>query len=92
MVGRDWRAALAAERAAGRRFGLCLIDPPYSVLHRIEGALAHALPPVLDEGATVIVEGPAVCDPPALDELPVSHRTDRTYGSTRVTLARLGRP
>ena len=38
VVRRDWRAALAAERAAGRRFGLCLCDPPYSLLPRVAGA------------------------------------------------------
>jgi 16S rRNA (guanine966-N2)-methyltransferase len=89
VVGRDWRAALAAERAAGRGYGLCLVDPPYSVLGRIAGELARALAPVLQPGGTVVVEGPAASPSPSLSELPVADRTDRTYGSTRVVVARL---
>jgi 16S rRNA (guanine966-N2)-methyltransferase len=86
---RDWRAALAAERRAGRRYDLCLIDPPYSVLARIAEALADALGPVLAADAVVVVEGPVAAPAPMLSGLRVADRTERTYGSTRVTVARL---
>jgi 16S rRNA (guanine966-N2)-methyltransferase len=89
VVARDWRAALAAEARAGRRVGLCLLDPPYTVLPRIQGGLGRALAPVMEPGGTVVVEGPAGSEPPALNELDVAERTDRTYGTTRVTVARL---
>ncbi len=56
IVAADWRSALRAERAAGRVFGLCLIDPPYSLLPRIAGRLGPALQPVLAAGATVVIE------------------------------------
>jgi 16S rRNA (guanine966-N2)-methyltransferase len=88
VVCRDWRAALAAERRAGSRFGLCLADPPYTLLSRIAGDLARGLAPVVEEGGTVVIEGPAASDPPGLTGLPVADRTDRTYGSTRVTVVR----
>lgn len=89
VVARDWRAALAAERRAGRVFGLCLVDPPYSVLLHISDELERSLAPMLAPGATLVVEGSAGEEPPALNELHVSERIDRTYGSTRVTVARL---
>ena len=47
VVGRDWRAALAAERAAGRAFGLCLCDPPYSLTDRVVAAIGAALAPLM---------------------------------------------
>lgn len=88
IVNRDWRAALAAERTAGRVAGLCLVDPPYSLLSPIAVDLVRALEPLIAPGGTLVVEGPADNDALALDELPVSDRTDRIYGSTRVTVVR----
>lgn len=89
VVPRDWRAAVAAERRAGRVFGLCLVDPPYSVLLHISDELERSLAPMLAPGATLVVEGAAGDEPPALNELDVSERIDRIYGSTRVTVARI---
>jgi 16S rRNA G966 N2-methylase RsmD len=89
IVRRDWRAALTAERAAGRFYGLCLIDPPYSVLARIGDAVAEAIAPIVSPGGHVVVEGPASSPPPTLGGLSVDDRTDRTYGSTRITVLRI---
>ena len=89
VVCRDWRAAVAAERAAGRFYGLCLIDPPYSVLARIGDAIADALAPIVSPGGHVVVEGPASSALATLGGLPVADRTDRTYGSTRITVIRV---
>ncbi|MFN8122635.1 MAG: 16S rRNA (guanine(966)-N(2))-methyltransferase RsmD [Thermoleophilia bacterium] len=89
VVCRDWRAALQAERAAGRFYGLCLIDPPYSVLPRIGEAIADALAPIVSPGARIVVEGPASSPLPTFGGLPVDDRTDRTYGSTRISVLRL---
>lgn len=93
VVAADWRAALARERAAGRRFGLCLLDPPYSLLPLIAGRLWPALAPVLAPRATLVVEH--VARSPILPELPaltIASRTDRTYGDTGVLVLRLGAP
>jgi 16S rRNA (guanine966-N2)-methyltransferase len=85
----DWRAALRAEARAGRRFGLCLIDPPYSLLPRILGGLGTELEPVLAPDATVVVESAAGV-PVELEDLDVVTRTDRTYGDTQIAVLRLG--
>ncbi|HJZ62491.1 MAG TPA: RsmD family RNA methyltransferase [Miltoncostaeaceae bacterium] len=85
----DWRVALRAEARAGRRFGLCLLDPPYSLLPRILGGLGTELRPVLAPVATVVVES-AAGGPVELEDLDVVTRTDRTYGDTQIAVARVG--
>lgn len=82
----DWRRALADEAAAGRRYGLCLLDPPYSLLPRITGDLAGVLAPVLQPAATIVVEGAASDGPVDIPGLCVANRIDRTYGSTSITI------
>lgn len=89
VVARDWRAALAAERAAGRRYGLCLCDPPYTVTPRIAGVLAAALAPVMATAGTVVIEYPAARPRPEPSGLEVASRIDRTYGDTAVSVLRL---
>jgi 16S rRNA (guanine966-N2)-methyltransferase len=90
VVARDWRAALAAERAAGRHFGLCLCDPPYSLLPRIEGAIGAALSPLMTPGGTVVIEHPSGGQAPEPAGLDIASRIDRTYGDTAVSVLRLG--
>jgi 16S rRNA (guanine966-N2)-methyltransferase len=90
VVARDWRAALSAEHAAGRRYGLCLLDPPYTVLPRIAGRIGAMLAPVLDPGATLVVEHAASVDLPVLTPLEAIARTDRIYGDTALSVMRLG--
>jgi 16S rRNA (guanine966-N2)-methyltransferase len=89
VVRRDWRAALAAERAAGRRFGLCLCDPPYSLLPRVAGGLGVALAPLMTPGGTVVIEHPSAGPDPEPKGLPIASRTERTYGDTAVSVLRL---
>jgi 16S rRNA (guanine966-N2)-methyltransferase len=91
VVGRDWRAALAAERAAGRRYGLCLCDPPYSLLPRIAGGIGVALSPLMTPGGTVVIEHPSAGPHPEPKGLPIASRTDRSYGDTAVSVLRLER-
>lgn len=86
----EWQAALRRERAAGRTFQLCLVDPPYSVLPRIAGRLGPSLAPVLASGATVVVEHAAEAGPVALEGLTVAERQDRTYGGTAIAVIRIG--
>jgi 16S rRNA (guanine966-N2)-methyltransferase len=89
VLVRDWRAALAGEAAAGRRFGLCLLDPPYSLMPRIADRLGPLLAPLLTSGATVVVEHPALHGP-VLTELDIATRIERTYGDTAVSVLRRG--
>jgi 16S rRNA (guanine966-N2)-methyltransferase len=89
VLRRDWRAALAAERAAGRRFGLCLCDPPYSLVPRIEGAIGAALSPLMTPGGIVVIEHPSSGPDPEPAGLEIASRVDRAYGDTAVSVLRL---
>ena len=82
IVKSDARRALAAEAAAGRRYDLVLVDPPYRMLDSLLPTLATYLPSLLAEGGIVVVESPAREQP----ELPLNERTSRTYGSVRLTV------
>ena len=90
IVRRDWRSALAAERAAGRRFGLCLLDPPYSLTDRVVAGVGALLAPLMESSATVVIEHSAALPPPEPSGLEIASRTDRTYGDTAVSVIRLG--
>jgi 16S rRNA (guanine966-N2)-methyltransferase len=89
VVVADWRAALAKEAHRGAHYDLCVIDPPYSVVAGISSTVLRALAPVLSEYATVILEGPAEGPVPTMDGIRVIERSDRTYGSTRVSVLRV---
>jgi 16S rRNA (guanine966-N2)-methyltransferase len=91
VVARDWRAALAAEGAAGRAFGLCLCDPPYSLTDRVVSQLGAALTPLLAAPGIVVIEHSAARPPPAPSGLEIVSRTDRTYGDTAVSVLRVAR-
>ncbi len=91
VVGRDWRAALAAERAAGRTFGLCLCDPPYSLTNRVVAAIGAALAPLVAPPGIVVIEHSAALDPPEPSGLEIAARIDRTYGDTAVSVMWLER-
>jgi 16S rRNA (guanine966-N2)-methyltransferase len=54
----DSRRVLRDEQRAGRRFGLLLIDPPYTLLPRVLPALGRLLEPVAGPGARIVVEAP----------------------------------
>ena len=90
VVARDWQSALRVEVRAGRSYGLCMVDPPYTVMGRIADALADALPAVLDPGALVVVEASST-EPPVLTGLAADARDDRVYGDTAVTVIRAKR-
>jgi len=74
--------ALAAEGAAGRKYDLVLVDPPYDDYLELQPMLARYLPPLLSDDALVVVETSARIEP----ELPLELRTSRKYGSARLTL------
>lgn len=82
LLCRDTLRALAAETAAGRRYDLVLLDPPYGSFATMQTSLATYLPAVLADDGLLVVETGTREHP----ELPLAERTSRTYGSARVTL------
>ncbi len=82
IVHRDALQALAAEAAAGRRYDLVLVDPPYELFASLTTPLSAYLPAVLAEDGLLVVET-AVREHPVL---PLHERTSRCYGGARLTL------
>jgi 16S rRNA (guanine966-N2)-methyltransferase len=82
VVCRDALTALAQEAAAGRRYDLVLLDPPYRMYSSLQDRIALYLPPVLAQDGLAVVETHAKEEP----ELPLEKRTSRKYGSARLTL------
>jgi 16S rRNA (guanine966-N2)-methyltransferase len=82
IVRLDAITALAQEAAAGRRYDLVLVDPPYEMFSSLQTGLARYLPAVLESEALVVVETGAAEEP----DLPLPKRTSRRYGSARLTV------
>jgi 16S rRNA (guanine966-N2)-methyltransferase len=82
LICDDAARALSAEAAAGRRYELVLVDPPYRLFSEVEAVLARYLPAVLAEDGIVVVETSEREEP----ELPLPKRTSRRYGSARLTV------
>ena len=80
IVCSDVLRFLAVERA---RYDLILVDPPYGMVESLAMRLAVYLHAVLADDGLVVLETAAKVEP----ELPpLTVRTSRRYGSTRVTL------
>ena len=86
VVRGDALWTLGQEAAAGRKYDLVLVDPPYHVYPDVQPRLARRLPAVLAEDGLLVVETDARVEP----ELPLPLRTSRRYGQTRVTLFEAG--
>ena len=56
IAKQDARRALAAETAAGSRYDLVLVDPPYRMFDSLQPTLAAYLPALLAEDGLVVVE------------------------------------
>ena len=82
IVCMDARRALTADAAAGRRYDLILVDPPYEDYRRLQKTLAIYLPRLLETSGVVVVETESRLEP----ELPLELRTSRRYGSARLTV------
>lgn len=82
VLRREAVRALAEEAAAGRRYDLVFVDPPYDQLASVERALAAHLPAVLAPSGVAVIETAAGEEP----ELPLRKRTSRRYGASRLTL------
>jgi 16S rRNA (guanine966-N2)-methyltransferase len=82
VLQRDAVQALREEAAAGRRYDLVLLDPPYGEWSGLEERLAASLPAALADDALVVVETEARTEP----RLPLDLETTRRYGSARLTV------
>jgi 16S rRNA (guanine966-N2)-methyltransferase len=82
VLRQDAVAALASEAAAGRKYDLVLVDPPYEMYTEIEPQLARYLPSLLTDDGVVVVETDARTQP----GLPLEERTSRRYGAARITV------
>jgi 16S rRNA (guanine966-N2)-methyltransferase len=82
VVRGDVLRTIAQEAAAGAKYDLVLVDPPYGMLEEIQSRLARHLPPLLAAEGLLVVETDARVEP----QLPLPLRTSRKYGQTRVTL------
>ena len=82
LVRADALRALAAEAAAGRRYDLVLVDPPYRMLAGLLTRLGRYLPSVVAPHGLVVVESDSREEP----DLPLPKRTSRRYGSARLTV------
>jgi 16S rRNA (guanine966-N2)-methyltransferase len=82
VVRGDAVATLAQEAAAGRKYDLVLVDPPYDMYLDLQPRLARHVPSVLAPDGVLVVETEARIEP----ELPLPLRTSRKYGSVRITV------
>jgi len=82
IVRTDARRALSNDAAAGRRYDLILVDPPYEEYRQLQKTLAIYLPRLLGADGVVVVETGSRLEP----ELPLELRTSRRYGSARLTV------
>ena len=82
VVCADALQALATDAAAGRRYDLVLVDPPYRMFSSLQNALVSYLPAVLEDDGLLVVETSSKEQP----GLPLAMRTSRRYGSARLTV------
>ena len=82
VLREDVARKLAADAAAGRRYDLVLIDPPYRMLADVLPNFAAHLPALVEGEGLVVVESDSRVEP----GLPLPLRTSRRYGSVRVTV------
>jgi 16S rRNA (guanine966-N2)-methyltransferase len=84
VLCRDALAVARQERAAGRRYDLVLVDPPYGEWAPLEQRLGDVLPALVADDGLLVVETEARTEP----SLPLARATSRRYGSARLTLFR----
>src|SRR5438045_2177877 len=82
VLRRDAIAALTTEAAAGRKYDLVLVDPPYDMYSDLQPQLARYLPALLSVDGVLVVETDVRVEP----ELPLNRRTTRKYGQARITI------
>lgn len=75
-------SSAGAGGAAGRRYDLILVDPPYEDYLELQKMLAKYIPRLIEPNGLVVVETSSKIEP----DLPLPLRTSRRYGSARLTL------
>ena len=75
IVRADARMALSADAAAGRRYDLILVYPPYEEYRQLQKTLAIYLPRLLEADGVVVVDTESRLEP----DLPLELRTTRRY-------------
>jgi 16S rRNA (guanine966-N2)-methyltransferase len=86
VVHADAVTTLAQEVAAGRKYDLVLVDPPYGMYPNLQPQLARHLPLVLAEDGLLVLETGARVEP----GLPLPLATSRKYGQARITVYESG--
>ncbi|HKC76887.1 MAG TPA: 16S rRNA (guanine(966)-N(2))-methyltransferase RsmD [Gaiellaceae bacterium] len=86
IVRGDVLQTIAQEAIAGAKYDLVLVDPPYEMLNEIQPRLARHVPSLLAADGVLVLESDSRSEP----ELPLTVRTSRKYGQTRVTLFEAG--
>jgi len=82
VVRGDALATLVQEVAAGRKYDLVLVDPPYDMYPDLQPRLARHVPSVLATDGLLVVETDARVEP----DLPLPLRTSRRYGQARISI------
>jgi 16S rRNA (guanine966-N2)-methyltransferase len=82
VLCQDALNALRADVRMGTRYDLVLVDPPYRRFSSLQNALIQHLPEILARDGLLLVETAANEEP----DLPLTKRTTRRYGSSRLTL------
>jgi 16S rRNA (guanine966-N2)-methyltransferase len=82
VVRGDALTTLAQEAAAGRKYDLVLVDPPYGMFPDLQPQLARYLPSVVAADGLLVVETGVRVEP----ELPLPLRTSRKYGRARISV------
>jgi 16S rRNA (guanine966-N2)-methyltransferase len=82
IVRSEATRALVAETAAGAKYDLVLVDPPYADYEQLQPTLARYLPTLLAEDGLVLVETSERVQP----DLPLELLKSRRYGSVRVSV------
>jgi 16S rRNA (guanine966-N2)-methyltransferase len=76
---------MTADAAAGERYELILLDPPYTMLPALQAPFALHLPVLLVPDGLAVVESPATSPPP---DLPLELDTTRARGASRLSVYR----
>jgi 16S rRNA (guanine966-N2)-methyltransferase len=84
LLSRQVQPTLRDEVAAGRRYTVVLVDPPYAEYGDQENVLAASLPELLSHSGLAVLETARRSEP----HLPLTLLVTKLYGETRVTFWR----
>jgi 16S rRNA (guanine(966)-N(2))-methyltransferase RsmD len=82
VLGRDYRAAVAALARGDDLFDLLFVDPPYRMLAEVEETLTPMVCEVVSPDGILVVEGPKSC----ATTFGLVAVFERVYGDTKITM------